>query len=128
MFKIETVDHIAITVTDIDKSIAWYADVLGLKHVHKEIWEGEPAFVVSENGSGLALFQADLTEKEIKPDEIRYSVRHFAFRVDKENFEMAKDYLTSKDIKFRFEDHGVCYSIYFNDPDGHKLEITTYEI
>jgi hypothetical protein len=25
-------------------------------------------------------------------------------------------------------DHGQAYSIYFNDPWGHRLEITTYDV
>ena len=28
----------------------------------------------------------------------------------------------------RLEDHGVAHSLYFADPDGHRLELTTYEI
>jgi len=25
-------------------------------------------------------------------------------------------------------DHGIGHSIYFDDPDGHELELTTYEV
>jgi len=27
-----------------------------------------------------------------------------------------------------FQNHGIAHSIYFRDPDGHELEITTYEV
>jgi hypothetical protein len=27
----------------------------------------------------------------------------------------------------RLVDHGKAFSIYFNDPYGHRLEVTTYE-
>jgi catechol-2,3-dioxygenase len=29
---------------------------------------------------------------------------------------------------FDFQDHDVSHSIYFSDPDGHRLELTTYEV
>ena len=25
-------------------------------------------------------------------------------------------------------DHGACHSVYFDDPDGHQIELTTYEV
>jgi len=31
-------------------------------------------------------------------------------------------------IKFEFQDHEISHSIYFRDPDGHALEITTYDL
>ncbi len=55
-------------------------------------------------------------------------MRHLAFRVDRGNFEKAQDELRRRGIEFRFEDHEISHSIYFFDPDGHELEITTYEI
>ena len=36
--------------------------------------------------------------------------------------------LKRRGIKFGFQDHEISHSIYFDDPDGHKLEITTYEL
>ena len=31
-------------------------------------------------------------------------------------------------IAVSFQDHDICHSIYSADPDGHQLEITTYEL
>jgi len=33
-----------------------------------------------------------------------------------------------RNITFEFQDHVIAHSIYFQDPDGHEIEITTYEI
>ena len=27
-----------------------------------------------------------------------------------------------------FSDHGASHSLYFRDPDGHLVELTTYEV
>jgi len=36
--------------------------------------------------------------------------------------------LKKRGIKFEFQDHEIAHSIYFRDPDGHQLEITTYQV
>ena len=46
----------------------------------------------------------------------------------RQNFDAARDDLRGPGITFEFQDHGVAHSIYFHDPDGLQLELTTYEI
>jgi catechol 2,3-dioxygenase-like lactoylglutathione lyase family enzyme len=53
---------------------------------------------------------------------------HLAFRADCKNFRAAQLELEKREIKFEFQDHEIAHSIYFRDPDGHQLEITTYEV
>jgi catechol 2,3-dioxygenase-like lactoylglutathione lyase family enzyme len=53
---------------------------------------------------------------------------HLAFRTDWENFVAAQKELDRRGIKFEFQDHEISHSIYFHDPDRHRLEITTYEL
>jgi catechol-2,3-dioxygenase len=36
--------------------------------------------------------------------------------------------LKKRAIPFEFQDHEISHSIYFRDPDGHRIEITTYEL
>ena len=55
-------------------------------------------------------------------------MRHFAFRVDRKNFEAAQERMRWLGVEFREDDHGVSRSIYIHDPDGHEIEITTYEV
>jgi catechol 2,3-dioxygenase-like lactoylglutathione lyase family enzyme len=53
-------------------------------------------------------------------------MRHLAFRTDQTNFQRAQAELRGQQIPFQFEDHQIAHSIYFRDPDGHQIEITTY--
>ncbi len=55
MFKLDGLDHVALTVRDVARSVAWYQDVLGLERAHEDVWGDIPAFVLTGN-SGLALF------------------------------------------------------------------------
>ena len=49
-------------------------------------------------------------------------------RADRANFTAAKAALSERGIAFEEQHHGIAESIYFHDPDGHELEITTYEL
>jgi catechol 2,3-dioxygenase-like lactoylglutathione lyase family enzyme len=54
-------------------------------------------------------------------------MNHIAFRVGRASFEAARERLPQRGVEVRFSDHGQSHSIYFTDPDGHRLELTTYE-
>jgi catechol 2,3-dioxygenase-like lactoylglutathione lyase family enzyme len=118
-FEVEGIDHVALRVADQEASKAWYRDVLGLRRAFAEEWGDTPAVMMAKD-SGFALFKAR--------DPGGLLVSHVALRVDRENFEAAQAQLRSRGISFEFQDHGASHSIYFEDPDGLRLELTTYEL
>jgi catechol 2,3-dioxygenase-like lactoylglutathione lyase family enzyme len=122
---LEGIDHVAIGVRDIERSANWYVDVLGFERLHKGMWNGVPTFIGKGN-TAIALFPASQELKSSSQREIR--MLHLAFRADRENFLAAQRELRNRGIKFEFQDHEIAHSIYFRDPDGHHLEITTYEV
>ena len=127
-FKLEDLDHVAITVSELARSIDWYQSVLGMERCYREVWNECPAFMCLGN-TGLALFPADGGRAAPAPDSRTHRiVRHIAFRADRENFRQAQETLRQRNIPFQFQDHTISHSIYFRDPDGHQLEITTYDV
>jgi catechol 2,3-dioxygenase-like lactoylglutathione lyase family enzyme len=54
-------------------------------------------------------------------------MRHVAFRLGRGDFERARTELTERGLAPKYEDHGIAWSIYVHDPDGHRVELTTYE-
>jgi len=123
--QLEGIDHIAMGVRDIERSAKWYIDVLGFARLHEGMWNGVPTFIGKGN-TGIALFPANQEPKTSARREIR--MFHLAFRASRENFLAAQRELEKRGIKFEFEDHEISHSIYFRDPDGHALEITTYDL
>jgi len=123
--KLEGIDHIAMGVRDIERSAKWYIDVLGFERLHEGMWNGVPTFIGKGN-TGIALFPANQEQKTSAHREIR--MLHLAFRTNRENFLAAQRELDKLGIEFEFQDHEISHSIYFRDPDGHQLEITTYEV
>ncbi len=112
-------------VRDIERSAKWYVDVLGFERLHEGMWNGVPTFIGKGN-TGIALFPASDAPKSSSHREIR--MLHLAFRADRQNFLGAQRELQKRGIKFEFQDHEIAQSIYFRDPDGHQLEITTYQL
>jgi catechol 2,3-dioxygenase-like lactoylglutathione lyase family enzyme len=125
--QLEGIDHVALGVRDIERSVKWYTEVLGFERLHDGMWDGVPTFIGKGN-TGIALFPA---KQDAKPPSLSHRelrTLHLAFRASRENFLAAQRELEKRGIKFGFQDHEISHSIYFCDPDGHQLEITTYEL
>jgi catechol-2,3-dioxygenase len=97
-------------------------EVLGLERRFEEEWGSHPA-IVCVGDSCVAIFPA---EGDARPEGD--TIQHFAFRVDRANFERAQEAFRERGMEFRFADHGLSHSVYISDPDGHRIEITTYEV
>lgn len=122
-------DHTILEVQDLEESLAFYRDVLGLEYKGKDgPFEG---FLITPD---LALELYD--EWQVK------SSRHLAFSMDRTTFETTFERIRNAGIAYGDGPsqtanmkgpgpssgvHGVTDSVYFKDPNGHILEILTYE-
>src|SRR5262245_8273012 len=124
---IEQLDHLALTVTDLERSIKWYQNVLGLERRHQEVWL--LPVMLCAGTTCVELFPAD-TKTHLPAPDYHQSIglRHFAFRVKRGDFEQAKARFEEWNIPYEFEDHDISHSIYIYDPDNYRVEITTYEL
>jgi catechol 2,3-dioxygenase-like lactoylglutathione lyase family enzyme len=125
--ELEGIDHVAMGVRDVERSAQWYIEVLGFERLYEGVWNGVPTFVGKGN-TGIALFPASPNAKPTHGTHREIRLLHLAFRADQENFAAAQRELQKRGINFEFQDHEISHSIYFRDPDGHQLEITTYEL
>jgi catechol 2,3-dioxygenase-like lactoylglutathione lyase family enzyme len=124
---LQGLDHVALSVRDVEHSAQWYSDVLGFERQHEGMWNGIPIFVGKDN-LAIALFPTRGNEISGRSSHSGPSILHFAFRTDHVSFLAAQQELKKRAIQFEFQDHEVSHSIYFRDPDGHEIEITTYEL
>ena len=135
-FRVDQIDHVEIFVPDRHQAAMWYARVLGLEVIPRyEHWAEDPhgpLMISSDGGSTkLALFQGSPQGSQ------QTSGLHLvAFRVGASafvEFVRCLPELALTDHRGRHvtadlvADHEMAYSIYFNDPYGHRLELTTYE-
>jgi len=127
MFNIEQIDHVALTVRDLERSIAWYQDILGLERRYQETWGNRPVMLCAGT-TCLALFSSAVATPSPPPDfNHTIGMRHLAFRVNRASFQQAQAEFRNRGLEFVFQDHRIAHSIYLHDPDGYEIELTTYE-
>jgi catechol 2,3-dioxygenase-like lactoylglutathione lyase family enzyme len=116
MSLITGTDFLMIGSTDIDRSVKFYGDVLGLERGKQ--WGNRPAYEFETGNLTIAVMQSDAFGLEFKP-----STSPLEFHVD--DFEAAKAELESRGVTFMGEpiDSGVCLQTFFADPDGNMLGI-----
>ena len=119
---IQFIDHAGINVKDLERSAQWYQRVLGLESIHK--WK--TTWMVGRDKIRLGLFLRTAATP-VEDLDNRIAITHLAFVTDADGFLAAQAELGSLGISFEGpEDSGIALSIFFKDPDGHELEITTY--
>ncbi|HPG09852.1 MAG TPA: VOC family protein [Saprospiraceae bacterium] len=124
---IECLDHVAIRVKDLEVSAGWYQSVLGLKRYQFSEWGPFPIFMMAGK-TGIALFPAKMDDPELNGLSKNVKIDHFAFQVNRDNFEKAIDKYSALNLDFSIQDHHYFDSVYTRDPDGHVVELTTIKV
>ncbi len=127
MIKIQGIDHVAVNVRDIDKSVAFYTNVIGLKITEREPSKPGIEYFLDCGPSLLGVIQAKNMDDNHPFAHEGLGANHFSFRVHANDFEPMIQ---------RLEHHGVTieyakkreksWSLYFYDIDGNKLEVTAW--
>lgn len=113
---ITNINHITLAVQNIERSFEFYKNILGFKPLVK--WENGAYFLVGDeqNGDWFCLN----FDKNRKPTSC---YTHYAFSVSPENFNLMSEAIIKSGVHIFKENSSPGDSLYFLDPDGHKLEI-----
>jgi glutathione S-transferase fosA5 len=110
-------NHLTLSVADLDRALVFYTDVLGLKPVAR--WYGGAYLAAGDLWFCLAL------EVNLSDRPLNLTYEHIAFSVSEADFQPLRSRLTDTGAPRWQENHSEGGSLYFLDPDGHKLEIHT---
>jgi catechol 2,3-dioxygenase-like lactoylglutathione lyase family enzyme len=135
-FRVLQIDHVELFVPDRYEAADWYLRTLGFRVIPEfEGWAADPGgpLMISsdDGGTKLALFEG-------QPQASRPTAgfHRVAFRVNADGFitfvrrlhdQPLTDHQGRPVTAGSVVDHDKAYSIYFCDPYGHRLEVTTYE-
>src|SRR5437667_1987561 len=118
MSTITGFNHLTLAVSDIERSVAFYSELLGFS-----IRMRSPSSAYLEAGT---LWLALVLDPEVRRGPLpEYS--HAAFSVAPSDLPRFADRLTLAAVtRWREPDHSDAF--YFLDPDGHKLELHSGDI
>ena len=112
------INHITLSVKDLELSFRFYSQVLGFRPLAK--WQ-EGAYLLG----GDLWFCLSLDSKTRQGPLPEYT--HIALNVSPENFDQLSAELLKSGAMVWKENTSPGASLYFLDPDGHKLEIHTLD-
>ena len=125
MIQLQRIGHVLLKVADVERSKAFYTNVLGFEVVEEDPEHGGVFMSLGKDGHTLDLSPVDDPATAQRLTANRVGVHHIAFQVDSEAA-LKEAYFSLQDQGVevvRAIDHVSQKSIYFHDPDGNRLEI-----
>ena len=129
MIKVQGIDHAAISVRDLETSLKFYTEVLGLKITEREYQKPGVEHFLDCGTSLIGLIQGDPGGEKHFLQDAGLGGNHVSFRVPTRDFDHAVEELKKRNVVITFEKkREKSWSVYFLDPDGNKLELTAWPL
>src|SRR5690348_2444246 len=147
MRPVLTLDHVSITVSDLDRSLTFYRDLLGLREIERHRLDGEGiSTMAGKDGVVLQVVRLaaaqtpgillDLQQYVAPPGSVSDAQlgdvghSHVCFGIDDIDDACAElrargTELVSEPVSFELES-GVLKVVFLKDPDGNVLELVEY--
>jgi len=136
MINIQQIHHVAYRCNCAKETVEWYQEHLNMDFLVAIAEDRVPStkepdpymhlFLDAGNGNILAFFELPNSPKMDRDHNTPEWVQHIAFQVESnEALLAAKAELEAKGVEVLGPtEHGIIRSIYFFDPNGHRLELT----
>lgn len=129
LLKTSGIDHVALSVRDLEKSLEFYTKVIGLKISEREYQKPGTEYFLDCGSSLIGLIQGDEADGVHKLQDGGLGGNHVSFRVETKNFDQFCDELKNHGVTITYmKKRERSWSLYFLDPDGNKLEITAWPL
>ena len=121
--RITGIDHVVFNVTDPERALTWWGDLLGLEPVRLEEWRrGEAPFVSVRISADtiIDLFQLERSGENVDHIAITIEDADLTELAAGGRFDVVRGPLGV------FGARGVGQGLYVRDPDGNVVELRTY--
>ena len=133
--KLERIHHVAYRCKDAAETVEWYGRVLGMDYTTAFAEDHVPStgaydpymhiFLDAGGGNVLAFFELPEQPAMGRDENTPEWVQHLAFEVaDEAALLAAKAHIEAQGVEVLGPTyHGIFRSVYFFDPNGHRLEL-----
>lgn len=133
--KIDRIHHVAYRCRDARETVEWYGRMLNMDFMLAIAEDRVPStrepdpymhvFLDAGGGNVLAFFELPTRPEMARDPNTPDWVQHIAFRVsDRGQLLAFREHLQRQGVEVLGPtDHGAFHSIYFFDPNGHRLEL-----
>ena len=134
-FSLSRIRHVAYRCKDAKETVEWYERVLGMSYTTAFAEDKVPStgeddpymhvFLDCGGGNVLAFFELPNQPEMGRDEKTPAWVQHLAFKVaDFDTLKAAKAHIEAQGVEVLGPTyHGIFRSIYFFDPNGHRLEL-----
>ena len=124
--EIKELGHLVLYVSNLERSVSFYKDVLGWRMVAPEV-QGMPAAAFSSGRTHHELLLIEVGDQaQPIPQGRRVGLYHFGLKVGDTDEELRAALATLQEKGVRVvgaSDHTVTHSLYILDPDGNEIEL-----
>jgi len=124
--EIKELGHLVLYVSNLERSVSFYKDVLGWRMVAPEV-QGMPAAAFSSGRTHHELLLIEVGDQaQPIPQGRRVGLYHFGLKVGDTDEELRAALATLQEKGVRVvgaSDHTVTHSLYIEDPDGNEIEL-----
>ena len=120
-----TLDHLNLTVTSFERTVAWYKKVFGFEVVEQGMEEDGPWGVLKNGDSMLCVYESP--KRDILDSERFHQIYHFGLRI--ENREQWEQTLRQESIPTHYGSpvqYPHSTSWYVTDPSGYRIEVALW--
>ena len=129
MAKIRGLTEVVISVHDMEKSLNFYRDILGLRVMSPPDFRGAVFLQISEQPDTapqqLVLVPLPEGTDAFPTERVRRPLHHLGLEVAREDFESERERLQGLGFDVRFGEHPFLplKGMYLDDPDGNEVEL-----
>ncbi len=128
MSNLRGLAEVVLSVRDLDKSLRFYQDALGLQVISPPALKG--AVFLQVGGAQdiphqLVLAPLPEGSPAFPRERVQMQVRHYAIELDSGAFENERERLQGLGLEVRYGEHPFLplRSLYIDDPDGNEIEL-----
>jgi catechol 2,3-dioxygenase-like lactoylglutathione lyase family enzyme len=126
VIRVQALDHIVLNVADVERSLAWYCDVLGLPGERVDEWRAGQTFFPSVRIDASTIIDLFANAAERSGENLN----HFCVVVEPCDLQAVADsgrFDVVDGPAKRWGARGDGTSLYVHDPDGNTVELRYYD-